>query len=154
MRQVEMVGHVDAIFGGKTVRFELARDLPSLLKLEADLGSIRGALGRFESGTWLMADVRTILARAHPVGQDIFPGLTRPRAHDPLTGALLSTPTAPQMGCDPARLDATLGAAPPITYALLAARVLEALLYGVTLDRSRWDERQPVLADQAPAEAA
>jgi hypothetical protein len=154
MRQPEMVGHVDAVFGGRAVRFELARDLPSLLKLETEIGSLRGLLGRFEAGTWLMSDVRAILARAHPVERGIFLGLTRHPAYDPITGERVHTPTAPQMGIEPSRLDPILGLAPPITYALLAARVLEAMLYGLPPERVAWDENNPGGADAEPVEAA
>lgn len=151
MQQPETVGHVDAIFGGKPVRFELARDAASLLSLELQVGSLRGLLGRFQEGTWLMSDVRAILARAHPVTGGMSLGYERKPFQSFRAAQLMAALPLPQKGVDPLQIDGTLGAAPPITYALLAARVLEAMLYGIEPARAAWDERQPA---GPPEEAA
>jgi hypothetical protein len=175
MQQVEKARHVDAVFGGRPVRFELARDVHSLLALENDLGSLSGCLGRFVAGTWLVSDVLTVLSRAHPrprqgrQPETIVSMMQTVGSVEEATGSIreavglparpsiqqrLPAAPAPTQGINPALLGGILSAAPPTVYAILAARVLEALLYGIEPARVQWDERNPTDEDERQEGAA
>jgi len=151
MQQSKTVGHVDAVFGGKRVRFELARDVGSVLALEQELGSLMAVGLRLERNDgWTLAEVRTILARAHAPAKGGLAGIERPFHVAP---GLSRTPPAPpvQRGVDPLTIDPTLSAAPTGTYRALAVLVLEALMLGVPPERAVWDERQSTILAEAAA---
>lgn len=171
--QPKTVSHVDAVFGGRRLRFELQRDIHSLLDLENDLGSIRGCLGRFLDNTWRVSDVLTILARAHPApvqradapadplrtvaGLDQASNALRRAAGLPERHTAPAPPAPPagsRPGVNPGMLNRILSAAPPTVYAILAARILEALLYGIEPARAEWDEKNPTGEASAAEEAA
>lgn len=149
----KMVGHVDALFGGKRVRLQLARDIPSALAIEAQVGSLYALMMRFAdpAGGWTVNDVRTILARAHPEPRGLFHGLDRPRVA-PISGAAPPDPPA-QRGVPSDTLNPVFAGKPAATYAPLAALVLEAFLLGLRPDRAAWDERT-ALSDASTGEEA
>ncbi len=58
------VDHVDATFGGATVRFRMG---PNRLEwFERSNGSARGRLQRFLQNAWTVADLKAVLTTAHP----------------------------------------------------------------------------------------
>lgn len=149
-----LVPHVDAIFGGKPVRFELYRDPSTVNDLEAAIGSANGAWGRFMLGTWTVGDIRTILALAHPKPADHGRGLYHPLRPDlaaypfglnaALRGVTIPKPVQPQRvprGVPPDWIDRVLASRPLATYAGLAGLVLQAAMIGLPEPLARFDER-------------
>lgn len=58
------VDHVDATFGGATVRFRMG---PKRLEwFERSNGSARACLQRFLQNSWTVADLKAVLTSAHP----------------------------------------------------------------------------------------
>lgn len=121
----EKVRHVDAVFGGKEVRFELAQDHFhfSLFEAQLDAKAAYGCLQSFMDGRWSVHDVRVILRFAYP-GKGAAWGLCR-------------------------ETDAVLEANPPGPYALLAMRVLEAGVFGIKSELAVFDEKAPAAAEAA-----
>lgn len=171
--QADKVSHVDAVFGGRRLRFEIPRDIHSLLDLENSLGSIRGCLDRFIHSTWLVSDVLTVLAHAHPAPRsrtdapldtrrtvasaDEATNSIRRAAGLPERHTARLGPAAPaerRPGVNPAMLNRILSSAPPTVYAILAARILEALLYGIEPARAQWDEKNPTGEESQEGKAA
>ena len=98
----ERVSHVDAVFGGERMRFELLRD--ELVSFEVLAGApAMTVLGHYLAGGWSMRELVTTLRFAHPAGYL--------RSGEAVASALR------ERG--------------PAIYLQLAARVLEAALMGV-----------------------
>lgn len=159
----EIVHHVDATFGGASVRFQLNRDHDTVTKLEDAVGSVSACWGRFNSGDWTMRDVRTILALAHPApkqGRGMFVHLRPPleieRAMAHLRGERYQRKAPPPepRGVDPATIDAVTASRPLATYAPLAGAILAAAFIGLPKNAAVFDERAPLIAGPPAEEAA
>lgn len=90
-----------------------------MASLEAAIGSPLAALNRFRSGGWRVEDIRLVLAHAHPDAVPLH-RLTRVDA-----------------------VDAAFEVRPAAIYALLATRLLEAMLLGLDPAAARFDEDAP-----------
>lgn len=106
------VGHVDAVFGGERLRFELLRD--ELVAFETLAGAPAfDLLARFARGAWSVRELLTVLRFAHPAG---YMG----------SGATVAE---------------VLRERAPMPYVMLATRVLEAALMGIEAAEAGFDER-------------
>lgn len=110
---------VEAVFGGRSVRFGLAKDARSIASLEAAIGSPLAAFARFKASAWTLKDVRAVLAHAYP-GARLLHGLTHVEA-----------------------VDAALARRPAVTYSVLAIKVLDAFLFGLEANAASFDEEHP-----------
>lgn len=105
------VGHVDAVFGGERLRFELLRD--ELVAFETLAGAPAfTVLTRLARGAWSVRELATVLRFAHPAGFTASAGavaeVLRERA--------------------------------PVPYVALASKVLEAALMGIDAGEAGFDE--------------
>lgn len=143
------VSHVDAIFGGKSVRFELSRSPDVIGPLEKDLGSINAAWGRFITGDWTIVDVATILAAAHP--HIPVPAKEPELSHQlAMMGGktLTSKATRP---LSPREMGVMMMRRPLATYVPLAAAVLTAAFLGRPEGSPAIDEDAPLIEERKPA---
>lgn len=140
MDNIERENHVDAVFGGKPVRFELYRDPQTVAALEAAVGSLRACWGRFLSDAYTMNDVRTMLALAYPAPPPLTGRIGDALAR--LSGARLAPAREPR-GVPVDVIDGVLVMHPLETYAPLAAAVLGALLFGRLPGSGTFDEQAP-----------
>ncbi|MBS9475539.1 hypothetical protein [Ancylobacter radicis] len=126
-----MLEHINAIFNGKARRLQLRRE--TLTAFERELrGSAHALLRRLAQGDWTRSDVELVLEYAM---------LTDSTA-EALTGpAGLAMPSAAR-GALIGRTEVQrfLDAHPIAPYAVLAARLLEAALYGIEADAAHFDE--------------
>ena len=121
------VRHVDAVFGGKPVRFEITDEPSTMHVLEHVVRmSPFEAFRRFADGTWTLKDVRSVLGLSYGGRADLKAivdgGAGLPRDLHPVRAALASGPPGP--------------------YAMLAAQVLEAYLFGIDPKLAKFDERK------------
>lgn len=116
---MNMVRHVDAIFGGRPVRFRFSapRELMIPLHYAVALQSPFATFQRFVSGLWTMDDLRTVLSVSYEGRGLVF------RQVD--------------------EVETVLRREPPARYAPLAARILEAFLLGVEERLAVFDEANP-----------
>lgn len=128
------IDHVDAVFGGRSVRFRLAPDdIPSFEALIQ--GSAYQCFTKFAGGFWTFADVEAVLRYALPadLGDD-----------NAVMVALERKAAALGMGM-PSRkrsdfVSRVLVSRPPAIYAVLASRILEAALFGIEAELAAFDE--------------
>ncbi len=113
---------VTAHFGGGTHVFRFPRVQPGHGTPFADTFSPYGALQRLAAGVWTMDDLLRVLS--------------------PRTDAFTPWRADPD-------IVAVIEAGGPGTYAPLAARVLEAALFGVQPSAEAWDERDPFAVPEA-----
>lgn len=143
MAQTKLVNHVDAVFGGRSVRFQLHRDRTTVDRLEEAVGSVSACWGRFRDASWTMRDVRSVLALAHP-------GEKRPLDRPVITGEALATAerlsgksvprTTEKRGADLSVIDTVIATRPLAMYAPLAMQVLTAALFGLPEDGATFEE--------------
>ena len=121
------VDHVTARFGGEQRVFRFPRSPGGVVHHApmTDGFSAYACYQRLAAGVWTFHDVLRVLSPLPP-GQMIF-------VPDPSIVAVIE-------------------AGGPGTYAPLAARILEAALFGVSAPASRWDERNPFAVLKAPGE--
>lgn len=145
------VSHVQAKFGGRSVRFELPRQPAAIGALEKEIGSIPAAWGRFGAGDWRIGDVRAILVAAHPAVKKPpqEPGLSHRLA-------MLEGKTIPpeMRAVPPERIDRVMTGRPFATYARLATLILVAALFGLPETDAVFDEDGALVAAPPPDEAA
>ena len=158
MNQPATVSHVDAMFGGRPVRFELLRDRETIDKLESAVSSVSACWGRFNSGDWTMTDVRTVLALAHPhVATPADPAVSRVRTLAETMAELNGRPLPPQperRGVPVEVIDKVLVTRPLATYAPLAGAILTATFIGLPPAAAVFDDRAPLTGPEPGAEAA
>lgn len=155
------VSHVDALFGGQRLRFELQRDRETIDKLESAVSSVSACWGRFNSGDWTMKDVRTVLALAHP--HVPVPGMLKKPELRSLANVMREAkglppkpePTfLPPRGVNVEVIDRVLAVRPLATYAPLAGAILTAAFIGLPAAAAVFDESAPLLASEPETVAA
>lgn len=109
------LNHVDAVFGGKSVRFALGRSTRAVQWLELMIGSPMKLFQSFAAGDWKVSQLRTVLQLAHPDAK------------------MLSCP----------EIDRVLAENAPGIYVPLVAKILESFLFGLPPELASFDERQP-----------
>lgn len=105
------VDHVDAVFGGEQLRFRLAPEALPVFEREIR-GSAHQCFLKISGGFWTFAEVEAVLAAALPA----------PRRAD---GSIIQR---------------ALCSRPPAAYAILAAWILEAALFGIEDSLAIFDE--------------
>lgn len=107
----DRLAHVDAVFGGESLRFELLREDLHSFEVVANTPAF-ALLARFTRGIWTIKDLYTVLRFAHPNGY---------------TGSVDGVALVLQERA-------------PMPYVLLATRVLEAALFGIDKADAVFDE--------------
>jgi len=127
------VNHVDAVFGGKQVRFAIERaDIEAFERL-AGVPAF-ALLQKLANGTWSVGDLKIVLNFASmPDSRRHF---LRKAAKIGLLSPALMVP--PGLVTD---VDKVLNTAAPAPFAVLAMKVLEAALFGLPEDQATFDEK-------------
>lgn len=142
---VEQVEHVDALFGGKSVRFELWRSPQPMASVENIVGSAYEVLQRFFHGTWTATDLHRVLAAAYT------PNHGRLRQFG---GLGLGGVDFMLMMIKPDDVGLVLASGPHAKYAPLASKVLEAYLFGLPKADATFDENEGQAAGEVASAPA
>jgi hypothetical protein len=129
-----MQGFVTAKFGGQEIKFQLAHNARAVAYLETAIGSPFAVYKRLAAGNWTVRDVSAVLSFAHPDFAPVLisnvPGIPFP-AHKAVADALEKNPAG--------------------IFAGLAAKILEAFLFGLPEARATFDEGNPFGEEAAAA---
>lgn len=131
-----MQDFVNAYFNGELREMRLRRDLVAAFEHETG-GSAFNLLRRLTSGVWTRTDVQIVLEYALISDAAAARMIKLGRA-----GFMGRLPVHPSAGKSAAC--AVLDRSPLAPYAVLAARILEAALYGLKPADANFDERQEI----------
>ncbi|MBS9477654.1 hypothetical protein [Ancylobacter radicis] len=126
-----MQDYINALFGGQQRHLRLRRE--TLAAFERELrGSAHALLRRLAQGDWTRCDVELVLEYA------MLTDSTAEALTGPAGLAMPRTFRGPLVGRT--EVQRFLDAHPIAPYAVLAARLLEAALYGIEADAAHFDE--------------
>lgn len=125
-----MQDHINALFDGRQCVLRLRRDVLRLFERDLN-GSAFDLLRRLTGGQWTRRDVELVLEYAT---------MTDKQA-DHLAGMPVVVSTGLGMSNRGGSVANLLNTRPIAPYAVLAARVLEATLYGIAAEDAGFDER-------------
>lgn len=113
----EKQAHIDAVFGGKQVRFRIRRENNRLIAIGLSISEPFAIFQKFALGNWTVGDLKMVLGVSYNDGAN------------------------PYLLVVPKEVEDVLCREPPGVYVPLAVAILEAYLFGIEPERGTFDEK-------------